>query len=679
MRPILKLGFRGKVFFGIISIIILNGFFITLPVRSIVQQSLSREYKNRGISIAMNLASRIQEPILSMDFLLMKDLIDNSMRSSRDISYIFILDENDRILSHSFQGGFPTDLKGANPVSAAEPNRIQLLYTGKEFIYDFGALVEIGGQKLGAVRIGLSKTQIDRIIQDMLMTILLLTACSVVAAGVVGAGFANQVASRIKRLQKASEEVLKGNLDIQTSFRKSDGCWSMMGCENRKCPAFGNHDTRCWYNAGTQCQDCREGGYAQKIRQCRQCVVYRRLSGDEIEELAESFDAMSKSLHLHIQQLRESRAAIELSEQKYRRIFDGSMDMVFVIDREGRFLDVNPAGIVILGYDSRDEFLEHVSFRQLFSDVRDYESVMGELSKRNFVKDLEVRIKTRSGDDRVSLLSCTCQVGPDGNVNGCEGIVKDITERRIMERQLLQADKLASLGQLSAGVAHEINNPLGLILGYTQLLLREEKPGTQSHDDLKTIEKYTRNCKSIVEALLNFARKTETKKITVDINAAIDQVVTVIQRQFEVSGTHLQTRLGADLPLIQGDTEKLKQVFMNLIMNARQAIEGKGEIEVVSEYDPAGNRVVITVADNGTGIPENIRHKIFDPFFTTKPTGQGTGLGLSVSYGIVKEHGGDIRVQSELGKGSVFTVTIPVFVSAHAGEPDSEKKPALTF
>ncbi|MGD9972872.1 MAG: ATP-binding protein [Desulfatirhabdiaceae bacterium] len=675
----MKLGFRGKVFLGIIVIVLINSLFITLPVRRIVQDALSLEYQNRGLSIAMNLASRSQEPILSTDFLLLKDLIDNSIRSSGDIAYAFILDETDRILSHSFKDSFPTALKTANRASLQSPTRIQLLNTGKEYIYDFAALVEIGGQKLGCVRIGLSKTQIDRTIHDLLMTILLLSGCSVAVAGAIGAGFANQVAYRIKGLHKASEEVLTGNLDIQTSFRKTRGCWSITQCRNTECPAFGNQLTRCWYIEGTKCAHCKEGGYANKIIGCRECDVYRRLSGDEIQELAESFDAMSKSLRIHIHKLRESRKAIEISEEKYRRIFDGSMDMVFVVDSNGRFLDMNQAGMDLMGYDAKSDFMNQMSFSQLFSNPEDYEAVKNDLNSKYFVKDREILIRTRHGEDRVSLLSCTCQIDSAGVLKGCEGIIKDITERRNMEQQLLQADKLASLGQLSAGVAHEINNPLGLILGYTQLLLRDEPTGTQPYEDLKTIEKNTRNCKTIVEALLNFARKTETKKVTVDINAAIGQIVTVLQRQFEVAGIHLTTRLATNIPLIKGDTEKLKQVFMNLIMNARQSIEGKGDIYVFTEYDAMTNQVVINVEDTGSGIPEHIRHKIFDPFFTTKPTGQGTGLGLSVSYGIVKEHGGNISVQSELEKGSVFSVTIPVLLSEASSEMMPVKKPALTF
>ena len=215
------------------------------------------------------------------------------------------------------------------------------------------------------------------------------------------------------------------------------------------------------------------------------------------------------------------------------------------------------------------------------------------------------------------------------------------------------------MGQLSAGVAHEINNPLGLILGYTQLMLREEPGSSQKYEDLKTIEKHTRNCKTIVEALLNFARKTETKKVLVDANCAIEQVITVIRHQFELSDITVLTLYDPALTQVLGDTEKLKQVVMNLAMNARQSIAGAGKITISTRNDPKNHKIAIMVADTGSGIPPHVVTRIFDPFFTTKPTGQGTGLGLSVSYGIVQEHGGEITVDSEPGKGSQFSVILP--------------------
>jgi len=276
------------------------------------------------------------------------------------------------------------------------------------------------------------------------------------------------------------------------------------------------------------------------------------------------------------------------------------------------------------------------------------------------VKDRECSLRTRTGGELAALLSMTTRSDTDGRVLEYEGIVKDITQRKLMHRQLLQADRLASLGQLAAGVAHEINNPLGLILGYTQLLLREGADDDAVTEDLRTIEKQTRNCKKIVEDLLNFARKSGTYLSEVKVNEALDAVIEVIRKQLELDNILIRTHYAEDLPEIAGDTEKLKQVFMNMLINARQAIGKNGEIAISTGVDPESPSVVIRFEDDGPGIPPDILDKIFDPFFTTKPTGQGTGLGLSVSYGIIEDHHGDIHVSSEVGRGTEFRIRLPI-------------------
>ena len=232
-----------------------------------------------------------------------------------------------------------------------------------------------------------------------------------------------------------------------------------------------------------------------------------------------------------------------------------------------------------------------------------------------------------------------------------EGMAKDITARLHMERQLQQADKLASLGQISTGLAHEINNPLGVMLGYTQLLLRDNTPGTQIYDDLKTIEKHARNCKTVVEDLLKFARGTRTTKSSIDVNSCIAEVISLLGHQFELDNITVDTRLDGSLPTLIADGEKLKQVFMNLLMNAKQAISGEGLIQVGTRLDSSGRNLLVSISDNGCGIPSRQIDRIFDPFFTTKPVGEGTGLGLSVSYGIIQDHDGRIEVDSRPGMG----------------------------
>jgi two-component system, NtrC family, sensor kinase len=224
----------------------------------------------------------------------------------------------------------------------------------------------------------------------------------------------------------------------------------------------------------------------------------------------------------------------------------------------------------------------------------------------------------------------------------------------------LQAERLASLGRLSAGLAHEINNPLGLILGYTQLMLKEAKPGDQFHEDLRIVEKHARNCKKIVEDLIKFSRSTETSKILANMNDLLNEVLLILEPRFETKGIVVVKRFDPALPRISVDPNKIKQAFMNLLINAEQAIEEEGKITVTTSCDGRRRKAVFSVKDTGCGISPEIMHKIFDPFFTTRSTGQGTGLGLAVGYGIIRDHEGEIRVRSTIGKGSTFTVRLPL-------------------
>ncbi|MBW2249216.1 MAG: PAS domain-containing sensor histidine kinase [Deltaproteobacteria bacterium] len=237
---------------------------------------------------------------------------------------------------------------------------------------------------------------------------------------------------------------------------------------------------------------------------------------------------------------------------------------------------------------------------------------------------------------------------------------KDTEQKKLMENQMAQADKLASIGQLSAGVAHEMNNPLGIILGYTQLLLRDEDSGTEQYKDLKTIEKHVKSCKAIVEDLLSFARSSKPEREVINIHEAIDDVLNFVVQHSDLAKVEIIRDYDIIIPSILINERKIKQVFMNLIMNAKHAVGKTGTIRVTTKLNRSKNRAYIKVIDTGYGIEKKNLSRIFDPFFTTKPTGEGTGLGLSVSYGIIKNLDGEILVESRRGKGSTFTVVLPV-------------------
>jgi hypothetical protein len=246
-------------------------------------------------------------------------------------------------------------------------------------------------------------------------------------------------------------------------------------------------------------------------------------------------------------------------------------------------------------------------------------------------------------------------ISRDGAQIGRLIIFDDVTDRAELERRLVQADKLSSIGLLAAGVAHEVNTPLAVISTYAQMLAKQISGDEQKAPLLEKIARQTFRASEIVNSLLNFSRTSPTEFVSVDLNKIVRETLALMEHQMTKSGVTATLALDEALPRIKGNPGKLQQVFLNLFLNARDAMERGGVLALkTSAHD---GRVLVTVADSGAGIARENLEKIFDPFFTTKGAKKGTGLGLSVSYGIVREHGGNIEVQSEIGAGTRFELS----------------------
>lgn len=392
----------------------------------------------------------------------------------------------------------------------------------------------------------------------------------------------------------------------------------------------------------------------------RSWKIYQEILGDR-QALVEAHGRVL-FLNRNLEDLVAERTReLAQSERKYRRIFEVSRDMIMLVTPRGKILDINPAGAEMLGLSIEEILSGEVFLGEFLHNPEDWSRLEAELKAKGYVPDTELLMKKTDHSPFSVLLSCATENFSDGRFDAVHLLVKDISQRKTMEQQLLQADKLASIGQLAAGIAHEINNPLSVILGYTQLLLRTEPPGTQRYDDYRIVEKHARTCKGIVGDLLSFARSTKTKKGEANIHAAIEEILGVLSHHFELDGIRIEREFDPLVPTLSMDAEKIKQVLMNLLMNAKQAIgKSKGTIRLATRYDREGRFVSVRVSDDGCGIDPASLPRIFDPFFTTKETGEGTGLGLSVSYGIVQDHGGEIRVESKPGCGATFTMILPV-------------------
>ena len=245
----------------------------------------------------------------------------------------------------------------------------------------------------------------------------------------------------------------------------------------------------------------------------------------------------------------------------------------------------------------------------------------------------------------------------------------DRRERALKDAQsaLVQSEKMSAFGQLGAGIAHEVKNPLAGILGYTQLSKRKVDEDSPLHKNLEIIEKETKRCKEIIDNLMKFARQETVEFEATDVNKVAEDAIAIVNHQLTLSDVKIEKELSPDLPFIKGNANQVQQVLMNFMINAQQAMEGEPGTVGISTALLDSGRIEIKVEDNGPGMSEEVRNKIFEPFFTTKPTGKGTGLGLAVSFGIIKDHNGEIEVKSDLGKGSLFVLTFPTM-----GSSDSE-------
>ena len=244
--------------------------------------------------------------------------------------------------------------------------------------------------------------------------------------------------------------------------------------------------------------------------------------------------------------------------------------------------------------------------------------------------------------------------------------LREVTDRRLQELQLMQSEKMACMGLLAAGVAHEINNPLTSVAGYAEALIRRfrEDPDLAADQRLEVFQRYLEviiresyRCKGIINSLLTFSRKSDGSVGIVNINEIVREVLELVRPKATAEKVDIEDRLALDLPHVRGDAAGLRQVFMNLVMNALQAIEGAGRIILTSYAED--RKVLIKVKDSGCGIPKVLLEQIWDPFFTTKTVGQGVGLGLAVTYNIVHRHGGEILVETREHEGACFTVRLP--------------------
>ena len=404
-------------------------------------------------------------------------------------------------------------------------------------------------------------------------------------------------------------------------------------------------------------------------------VEFKRKDGSRITVLHTAHAVRDESgrivgyegMSVDITQRKRLEEELKASNEFLKGIIESSPYGIIATDMKGNILIFNRAAEELLGYRA-EEVIGKMHISELYPPGMAKE-VMKKLRSEDYGGkgrfSGELKVLNRYGEEIPIHLSAAL-VYRDGKEVASLGIFTDLRPRLEMEKrlqetqlQLLQSEKLRSLGEMAAGVAHEINNPLGGILLYASLLLEELSPEDQKRKDVERIVSEATRCKEIVKSLLEFARQSSPDKELVNVNSAINEGLLFLENQATFHNIRIVKELDPGLPPVYGNVGQLKQVFMNIMLNAVDAMHGEGTLTIRTSLSQDVREVIISFTDTGVGIPKEILPRIFDPFFTTKEVGKGTGLGLSVSYGIVKEHGGRIEVESEVGKGSTFRVILP--------------------
>jgi two-component system NtrC family sensor kinase len=351
-------------------------------------------------------------------------------------------------------------------------------------------------------------------------------------------------------------------------------------------------------------------------------------------------------------------------------LINRSVDGIIAVDMKGNIIIFNESAEKLFGYTA-EEAKENVHITKIYRPGFAKE-IMRMLRSEDYggvgkMETIEAIAVNKDGEEIPCNLSAAIIYDKDGKEVASVGIFSDLRERKLMQRELeethmklLQSEKMSSLGKLAAGIAHEINNPLGGIMIFANMMLEEMEENEERSDDLKRIVSEATRCKNIVKGLLEFSRQTDSKMELNDLNRLLEQGMALLENQSIFHNIKIVKDFDKALPLVNCDSARLSQVFINFILNAVDAMGKKGTFTIKTNYKKDKNTAVIEFTDTGCGIPEEIINKIFDPFFTTKEVGEGTGLGLSMSYGIIKDHGGTIDIRSKVGEGTTFIIELPV-------------------
>ncbi len=364
-------------------------------------------------------------------------------------------------------------------------------------------------------------------------------------------------------------------------------------------------------------------------------------------------------IHEDITEYKHMENELRRSEEKFAKVFRNSPDAITLISiMDGRIVEVNESFLYLTGYTSGEVTGKTTLELNLWCDPTDRDRYFEQQRISGRAPRMELDLRMKSGEVKNCVISGEILDLPDGK--HILGIIRDITEQKKMQENLMATDRLASIGELTSGMAHELNNPLTSVIGFSELLMEQPLPES-IREDVEMMCREAKRTAEVVKNMLTFARRHPTVKQPVNINDIIKKVLEIRAYDHKLNNIKVIPCLAEDLPQTQVDYFQLQQVFLNIIINAEYFMKeahGGGTLKIATQL--IGEGIRISFIDDGPGITRENLNRIFNPFYTTKPVGKGTGLGLSICHGIVTGHGGKIFAENELGKGAKFTVELPL-------------------
>ncbi len=655
-----------KIFFSTTAVVLLISVLIALFTRWILISSLTSELKQRGLGIAYSIAEASRSYLLTADVPQLTSLLFESRLGERKllVNYVFVEDKNRQILAHTFVRKFPTALQDANPITEDQAQSIRLIRMEASAIYDVAVPVKEGIYQIGTVHVGLYKKHIDVLIGKLRSTFLGFVSVVTVVCFLISHRLSMYITRPISQLTTISDAISRGNFNVQPDLGFEVRCWQIKDCGQTQCPAHRNADLPCWYVDDTPDFPESARRFPEKLETCRNCPVYRSSVRDEVRQLANSFVNMTY-------RIRASQAQLQESEGKYRSLFASGPNPIFVLDRATlEILDANFAAEETYLYSKQE--LVGRPFRDLgpFEPPPGGWSRDGSISLRQALV-ISAKVQYRKKGGRPFYVNVHVCPAVYGGKAALIVATTDITEMVEKDNQLIQASKMKTLGEMSAGIAHELNQPLNAIKMGSEFLemMAERGQDLGRLDLLEVVQETSRQvdkATSIIQRLRDFGRKSDLSREQICVNQPIQNVLEILGKQLQLQNIEVELDLGEEMAPILAQRNRIEQVVFNLLTNARDALNQKSEKENdgdrrwirIRTFQKDG-RAVVEISDNGSGIPEAVRSRIFESFFTTKEMGEGMGLGLSISYGIVEDYGGQIQVKSAEGKGTTFILSFP--------------------